>query len=205
MRYISISFYYSVFNSSQINADRFNLPGIKIWPKEDQAVDSCLQGTLQTFQEETNSQVKQISDDSSMENESKPLLSILSKDLKLVIDGGAELDVFLAEEEFDDDILPEENMESRNSEIEFFYFCSPFSSVRPKRNLKKIGVSITSNQNLDTAFYNPLNELHNNDFALGEILALNTRLGDLIRSCRNMSSELKGILRDMNLSNIGKI
>jgi hypothetical protein len=128
-----------------------------------------------------------------MEDVSKSVLPLLSKDLKLVIDEGAALDVFLAEEEVDDDILPQANMESRNDEIEFFYFCSPFSAMGPKRNLRRTDVTNKSNQNLDSTFYNPLKECHNSDFALGEIIALSTRLGDLIRSCRSLSSELKGL------------
>ena len=109
------------------------------------------------------------------------------------------LDIFLFEEEFDDDSIIMKNM-NLNGNIELLSSSqSPSFSVPSSVNLSDNfeTACLSSEKSVSSISRSSLNSGLSDDGFLNAISTLNSKLGDLIRSCRSMSSELKGILRDM--------
>ena len=116
------------------------------------------------------------------------------------------LELFLTEEEFDDDSIIEQNMIDDGS---VGFTCRKTYSNDMSQNTSRISPSFSiwskPNSKIDfktketnipqvsTTFKSSSsNDLLNNDCFLHSIVDLNTKLGYLIKSCRNLSSELKG-------------
>ena len=129
--------------------------------------------------------------------ESELVLS-LSDSTESIIDE-KQLDVFLLEEEFDDDTIILQNM-SKNGNMDLVCASQPLSlpAVQPLTiNDDFRSDFFSSDQSASSIYSNSSNDYSNDDGFLDSIMNLSSRLGQLITSCKNMNSDLKGISRDM--------
>ena len=134
--------------------------------------------------------------DSIFENE---LFLSLSDKSESIIDEKA-IDLLLSEEEFDDDKIILQNM-NRKGKFEFISRSLSSYSVNRPLNLSDSGFDnddYSCNQSVSSIYSStPIDEPGDEGF-LNAITTLSSRLGDLIKSCRNMNSELKVVKKDLN-------
>ena len=103
------------------------------------------------------------------------------------------------EEEFDDDTIILQNM-SKNGNMDLV--CASQSLSLPAVQPLTINDDFrsdyfSSDQSASSIYSNSSNDYSSDDGFLVAIMNLNSRLGQLIQSCKNMNSDLKGISRDM--------
>ena len=130
-----------------------------------------------------------------IENE---LVLSLSDSTESIIDEKS-LDVFLLEEEFDDDTIILQNM-TKNGNMDLVCVSQPLSlpPVQPlSLNDDFRSDYFSSDQSASSIYSNSSSEDPCDDGFLATIMTLNSRLGELIKGCRNMNSELKGNSCDM--------
>ena len=126
------------------------------------------------------------------------LVLSLSDSTESIIDEKS-LDVFLLEEEFDDDTIILQNM-TKNGNMDLVCVSQPLSlpPVQPlSLNDDFRSDYFSSDQSASSIYSNSSSGDPSDDGFLATIMNLNSRLGELIKGCRSMNSELKGISRDM--------
>ena len=126
------------------------------------------------------------------------LVLSLSDSTESIIDE-KRLDIFLLEEEFDDDTIILQNM-SKNGDMDLVC-ASQQLSLPPDQPLSLNddfrSDYFSSDQSASSIYSNSSSDNPGDDGFLAAIMNLNSRLGELIKGCRSMNSELKGISRDM--------
>ena len=134
-----------------------------------------------------------------------PVASLLSKPVSLDFEMDEDsLEIFLNEEEFDDDTIIRQNMiDGENVDVSF----QKTTLSDTNQNILPISSTSFSDKNINDKHKETKNSqlstrrstssvtiFPTDDSLLYSIVALNTKLEDLIKSCRSMNSELKGIL-----------
>ena len=133
---------------------------------------------------------------SMFENELFLSLSDMSES---IIDEKA-VDLLLSEEEFDDDKIILQNMNEKGK-LDFLTMSPSHYSVNKPLNLSDSGFDnddFSCDQSVSSMYRStPIDESGDEGF-LNAITTLSSRLGDLIKSCRIMNSELRVVRTDLN-------